>query len=52
MAASGEKSGTLPESAFVVQIDTTLHRSETRTSHGFQHFSPSFNRTLLKSDPN
>jgi hypothetical protein len=40
MVASGEKPGTVPESAFVVQIDTTLHRSETRINIGFQHFSP------------
>lgn len=43
MSVSEEKSRRLPESAFVVQIDTTRHRSESRSSHGFQQFSHSFN---------
>ncbi|MGI8896341.1 MAG: hypothetical protein ACR2HE_11945, partial [Casimicrobiaceae bacterium] len=47
MVASEENPGTLPEPACTVQIDTTLHRSESRARHGFQRFSPAFNRTLL-----
>jgi hypothetical protein len=47
MAASGQMLGRLPESAIVVQIDTTLRRPETRVSHGFQRFTPSFNRTAV-----
>jgi hypothetical protein len=47
MADSGEKPGRLPEPAAAVQIDTTLHRPESRVSHGFQRFAHSFNRTLL-----
>lgn len=45
--ASGQKPERLPESAIVVQIDTTLHRSETRFSHGFQRFARSFNRAAV-----
>ena len=37
----------LPESAIAVQIDTTLHRSEIRISHGFQRFDLSFDRTAV-----
>jgi hypothetical protein len=47
MAASGQKPGRLPELATAVQIDTTLHRSEIRVSHGFQRFDHSFNRTAV-----
>jgi hypothetical protein len=47
IAASGQKPGRLHESALAVQIDTTLHRSESRVNHGFQQFNPSFNRTLV-----
>jgi hypothetical protein len=48
MAASGQKPRSLPELAFVVQIDTTLRRSKIRVSHGFQRFASSFNRTAVK----
>ena len=48
MAASGQKPGRLPELATAVQIDTTLHRSEIRVSHGFQRFDHSFNRTAVR----
>jgi hypothetical protein len=47
IAASGQKPGRLHESALAVQIDTTLHRSESRVNHGFQQLNPSFNRTLV-----
>ena len=47
MAASGSKTGRLPEPPFAVQIGDTLHRSESRVSHGFQRFTPSFTRTVL-----
>jgi len=47
MAASGQKPGRLPELKIAVQIDTTLHRSEIRVSHGFQRFDHSFNRTAV-----
>jgi hypothetical protein len=47
MAASGQKPERLPELAIAVQIDTTLHRSETRVSHGFQRVDHSFNRTAV-----
>jgi hypothetical protein len=47
MATSGIKPGSLPETAFAVQIDTTLYRSEFRISHGFQRITPSFNRTVV-----
>jgi hypothetical protein len=50
MAASGQKPGSLPKSAIVVQIDTTLHRSEIRVNRGFQRFDHSFNRTAVKPD--
>jgi hypothetical protein len=50
MAASGEKPERLPELAIVVQIDTTLHRSGIRISHGFQRFGPLFNRTAVEPD--
>jgi hypothetical protein len=39
--------GRLPELASAVQIDTTLHRSKIRISHGFQRFNPLFNRTAV-----
>jgi hypothetical protein len=45
MAASRQKPGRLPEWAIAVQIDTTLHRSETLVSHGLQQFALQFNRT-------
>jgi len=48
MAASGQKPERLPELAIAVQIDTTLHRSEIRVSHGFQRIDHSFNRTAVK----
>jgi hypothetical protein len=47
MAISGQKPGRLPELAIAVQIDTTLHRSQIRVSHGFQRFAPQFNRTAV-----
>lgn len=47
IAASGRQPGRSRESAFTVQIDTTLHRSESRFSHDFQLFNPGFNRTLV-----
>jgi hypothetical protein len=47
MTASGQKPGRLPESAITVQIDTTLHRSETGIKHGLQRFIPQFNRTVV-----
>jgi hypothetical protein len=47
MAASGTKPGTLPDPAIAVQIDTTLHCSESRYRHGFQQFHPSINRTVV-----
>jgi len=50
MAGSGIKPGRLPEPACVVQIDATLHPSESRLSHGFQRFNPSFNRTAVDRD--
>jgi hypothetical protein len=50
MAASGQMLGRLPESAIVVQIDTTLRRPEIRVSQGFQRFTHSFNRTAVNSD--
>ena len=37
----------LPELAIAIQIDTPLYSSETRVSHGFQRFNPSFNRTAV-----
>jgi hypothetical protein len=37
----------LPESAIAVQIDTTLHRLETRIRHGFQRLDPAFKRTVV-----
>ena len=46
--ASGRKPRSMPESAFAVQIDTTLHRSQSRFSHGFQPFNHQFNRTVVK----
>jgi hypothetical protein len=39
--------GIRPEPHFAVQIDTTLHRSEIRVSHGFQRFASSFSRTAV-----
>ena len=39
-----------PELHFAVQIDTTLHRSESPVIHGFQRFALSFNRTVVKFD--
>ena len=39
-----------PELHFAVQIDTTLHRSESPVIHGFQRFALSFNRTVVKLD--
>jgi hypothetical protein len=36
--------------AIQIQINTTLHRSKIRISHGFQQFTPSFNRTLVISN--
>jgi hypothetical protein len=48
IAASGWKPGTLPELAFVVQIDTTLCPSQTRAIRGFQSFTPSINRTVVR----
>jgi hypothetical protein len=51
MAASGNKPGSLPEAPLAVQIDTTLHRLETRASPGFPLHGGAFNRTLLVSDP-
>jgi hypothetical protein len=50
MVASGQKPGTLPESASTVQIGTTLHRSLSRARPGFQPLNPSINRTLLSLD--
>jgi len=50
MAASGIKPGRLPESAFTVQIDTTFHRPQSRSSLGFQLFNPGLNRTLVARD--
>src|ERR1022692_4687575 len=47
MAASGRKTGRLPEPPFAVQIRDTLHRSESCVSYGFQRFIPSYNQTLL-----
>ena len=41
-----------PELHFAVQIDTTLYRQESRASHGFQRFYPSFNRTVLIQSTN
>jgi hypothetical protein len=48
MAVSGcVTPGIRPELHFAVQIDTTLHRSESRVIHGFQRFALSFNRTVV-----
>jgi hypothetical protein len=38
MASSGKNPGILPELAISIQIDTTLHRSQSRVSHGLQRF--------------
>jgi hypothetical protein len=48
MAVSGcVTPGIRPELHSAVQIDTTLHRSESRVIHGFQRFALSFNRTVV-----
>jgi len=47
MAASGQKPRRLPELAIAVQINTTLYPLEILASHGFQRFTPSFNRTAV-----
>src|SRR3990172_1949392 len=48
MAVSGcVTPGIRPEPHFAVQIDTTLHRSESPVIHGFQRFVLSFNRTVV-----
>ena len=47
MTASGPKPRSMPESHFVVQIDTTFNRPQTRAYQRFQQFYPLFNRTLL-----
>jgi len=39
--------GNPPEHHFAVQIDTTLLRLESGSSHGFQRFAHSFNRTVV-----
>ena len=39
----------MPESHFVVQIDTTFNRPQTRAYQRFQQFYPLFNRTLLNA---
>jgi hypothetical protein len=49
MAASGQKPERLPELATTVQIDTTLHRSQTPVSHGFQRFDHAINRAAVAS---
>jgi hypothetical protein len=41
-----------PELHFAVQIDTTLHRSESPVIHGFQRFALSFNRTVVNLNSN
>jgi hypothetical protein len=47
MKASGPNPGILPETAFRVQIDTTLNRPLNRSSQRFQRFDTSFNRTVV-----
>ena len=47
MAASGRKTGRLPEPPFAIQIGDTLHCLESCVNHGFQRFSLSFNRTAV-----
>lgn len=44
---SGRKPGSLPESPLVVQINTTLHRLESRPSSGFPVYEAGFSRKLL-----
>ena len=47
MAPSGKNPRSLHEPVAVVQIDTTLHRLESRISHGFQRFASSFDRIVV-----
>jgi len=47
MAASGRKTGRLPEPHFSVQIGDTFHCLENGINHGFQRFTLSFNRTAV-----
>ena len=47
MAASGRKTGRLPEPPFAVQIDTTIHLVKFRSNSWFSEHGARFNRTLL-----
>jgi hypothetical protein len=47
MAASPGNPADCLKIAFQIQIDTTPHCLETSISHGFQQFTPSFNRTVV-----